>query len=155
VSPGGRVPGQQSVPPGQRDGRLRGAASATFAARTRPSTDISGLAAYSGHRWIAGCDQCRENLIRLCGAAGFTPNISISTDDYVSAQAFVADGLGVTILPGLALRASRHPRITVTQLSDARRLVHAVTYGDPPVPAATIRLIEALKLAAACGPQAA
>jgi DNA-binding transcriptional LysR family regulator len=123
--------------------------------RTQPLASISSLAAYSGHCWIAGCDQCRDNLIRLCAAAGFTANIAISTDDYVSAQAFVAAGLGVTILPGLALRASRHPRIAVTELPGARRLIHAVTYGDPPAPAATTRLVEALKLAATYVSQAA
>lgn len=117
-------------------------------ARTQPLAGISSLAAYSGHRWIAGCDQCRDNLVSLCGTAGFTANVAISTDDYVSAQAFVAAGLGVTILPELALRASRHPAVAVTELSGARRLVHAVTYGDPPAPPATTRLIEALKLAA-------
>lgn len=141
--------------PGHAGGADAAADHAALGGRTRPFTDIAALAAYSRHRWIAGCDQCRDGLVRLCRAAGFTANISISTDDYVSAQAFVAAGLGVTILPGLALHASRHPRIAITELSDARRLVHAVTYGSPPAPPATVRLIEALKLAAGYGPQTA
>jgi DNA-binding transcriptional LysR family regulator len=151
------APRGHGVPPGQPGGGLgqhstAGAArvtSSALGARTRPLADIAALAGYSRHRWIAGCDQCRDSLVRLCHAAGFTANISISTDDYVSAQAFVAAGLGVTILPELALHASRHPAIAITELSGARRLVHAVTYGDPPAPPATTRLIEALKLAAA------
>lgn len=145
-----RAIGAWGVPPAQHPAAgVAMVASSALGARTRPLADIAALAAYSRHRWIAGCDQCRDSLVRLCHAAGFAANISISTDDYVSAQALVAAGLGVTILPELALHASRHPAIAVTELSGARRLVHAVTYGDPPAPPATTRLIEALKLAAA------
>ena len=55
----------------------------------------------------------------------------MTTDDYVAAQALVAAGLGIAILPGLALRAVRHPGITATELPGIRRQVLAVTYGGP------------------------
>ena len=106
------------------------------------------LADYAGHRWIAGCERCRSYLIRQCALAGFTPKVSFTTDDYVAVQALVAAGLGVTTLPGLCLRAARHPGITVTELPGARRHVFAVTYGDPPDPPATARLLEVLTQAA-------
>jgi DNA-binding transcriptional LysR family regulator len=106
------------------------------------------LADYSGHRWIAGCERCRSYLIRQCAEAGFTPKVAFTTDDYVAVQALVAAGLGVTTLPGLCLRAARHPGITVTDLPGARRHVFAVTYGDPPDPPATARLLEVLTEAA-------
>jgi DNA-binding transcriptional LysR family regulator len=107
------------------------------------------LADYAGHRWIAGCERCRSYLIRQCALAGFTPNVAFTTDDYVAVQALVAAGLGVTTLPGLCLRAARHPGIAVTELPGARRHVFAVTYGDPPDPPATARLLEVLTRAAA------
>jgi DNA-binding transcriptional LysR family regulator len=102
------------------------------------------LAAFAGHRWIAGCERCRSYLIRQCAQAGFTPNVAFTTDDYVAVQALVAAGLGVTTLPGLCLRAARHPGITATPLPGARRHVFAVTYGDPPDPPATTRLLDVL-----------
>jgi DNA-binding transcriptional LysR family regulator len=107
------------------------------------------LADYAGHRWIAGCERCRSYLIRQCALAGFTPKVAFTTDDYVAVQALVAAGLGVTTLPGLCLRAARHPGIAVTELPGARRHVFAVTYGDPPDPPATARLLEVLTQAVA------
>jgi DNA-binding transcriptional LysR family regulator len=106
------------------------------------------LAEYARHRWITGCEHCRVQLLRLCALAGFTPNVACTTDDYVAVQALVAAGLGVTMLPGLALRAARHPGIEATPLPGVRRQVLAVTYGDPPDPPATARLIEVLARAA-------
>jgi DNA-binding transcriptional LysR family regulator len=107
------------------------------------------LSAHARHRWIAGCERCRDHLIRLCALAGFTPNIAFTTDDYVAVQALVAAGLGVTTMPGLCLRAARHPGIRATPLPGVRRHVVAMTYGDPPDPPATARLIDVLALAAA------
>src|SRR5204863_440465 len=94
------------------------------------------LAAYARHRWIAGCDRCRANLLRQCALAGFTPKIAFTTDDYVAVQALVAADLGVSTLPALCLRAARHPGIRTVPLPGARRYVFAVRYGDPPDPPA-------------------
>jgi DNA-binding transcriptional LysR family regulator len=113
-----------------------------------PSSGPPDLAAYAQRRWIAGCERCRGYLIRQCALAGFTPKIAFSTDDYVAVQALVAAGLGVTTLPGLCLRAARHPGIRATPLPGARRHVLAMTYGDPPDPPATARLIDVLAQAA-------
>jgi DNA-binding transcriptional LysR family regulator len=106
------------------------------------------LAAYASRRWIAGCERCRGYLVRQCALSGFTPKISFTTDDYVAVQALVAAGLGVTTLPGLCLRAARHPGIRAVPLPGARRHVFAMTYGEPPDPPATARLIEVLARAA-------
>jgi DNA-binding transcriptional LysR family regulator len=119
------------------------------AARADAGPGRPELADYAGHRWIAGCERCRSYLLRQCAQAGFTPKVAFTTDDYVAVQALVAAGLGVTTLPGLCLRAARHPGITVTELPGARRHVFAVTYGDPPDPPATARLLEVLSQAAA------
>ena len=117
-----------------------------------PSADLGGYARY---RWIAGCDRCRANLLRQCALAGFTPKIAFTTDDYVAVQALVAADLGVSILPGLALRAARHPGIRTVPLPGARRYVFAVRYGDPPDPPAVNLLLEVLRMAAEPSPRAA
>ena len=106
---------------------------------------LADLAKYADSRWIAGCERCRSYLLRQCEAAGFTPKIAFTTDDYVAVQALVAAGLGVTTLPGLCLRAARHPGLTTVPLSGARRHIFAVTYGQPPDPATTTRLIDVLE----------
>jgi len=110
---------------------------------------VSLLADCAGHRWIAGCERCQDVLIRLCQAAGFSPDIAVTTDDYVAAQALVAAGLGTAILPGLALRALRHPGVAATELAGTRRQVLAVTYGAPPEPLAAGALVAALTRSAA------
>src|SRR4051794_6169697 len=69
------------------------------------------LAKFAEHRWIAGCDRCREHLLQQGAAAGYTPKISFTTDDFVAVQALVSAGLGVALLPSLALRAARNPDI--------------------------------------------
>ncbi|MFF4445330.1 LysR family transcriptional regulator [Streptomyces sp. NPDC001502] len=97
-----------------------------------PRTDLD---TYRGHRWIAGCERCRAHLLSACGKRGFTPEIAFETDDYVAAQALVAAGLGVSTLPGLALRAHLHPGVRIDRLPDDHRFVDAVVYGAPPFPA--------------------
>ncbi|MGD0373919.1 MAG: LysR family transcriptional regulator [Streptosporangiaceae bacterium] len=126
-----------------------GPAGAPGAPRAPGAPGPPDLAAYAGHRWIAGCERCRSCLLRLCAQAGFVPKISFTTDDYVAVQALVAAGLGVATLPGLALQAARHPGICTTPLPGARRHVFAMTYGEPPDPPATVRLIEVLASTAA------
>ena len=106
------------------------------------------LAALAHSPWIAGCEHCRGHLIWLCQHAGFSPKIAFTTDDHVAAQALVAAGLGVTILPGLAINAARHPGIHAQPLPGAWRQVLAVTYGQPPDPRAVDHLLDILTLAA-------
>ncbi len=110
------------------------------------------LARLSEYRWIAGCDRCREHLLKQCALAGFTPRIAFTTDDFVAAQALVTAGLGVTLLPGLALRAARNPGVRTARLRGTRRCVVAVRYGEPPDPPATVVLLDALRVAAGDAP---
>ena len=117
-------------------------AEAAAEAAAEPSADLAG---YARHRWIAGCDRCRANLLRQCALAGFTPKIAFTTDDYVAVQALVAADLGVSTLPALCLRAARHPGIRTVPLPGVHRYVFAVRYGDPP---AVNLLLEVLGAAA-------
>ncbi|MEU6407145.1 LysR family transcriptional regulator [Microbispora sp. NPDC046933] len=102
------------------------------------------LAAYADGPWIAGCERCRAHLLTLCAEAGFEPRVSFTTDDYVAVQAMVAAGLGVAILPRLALSAHRHPDVRVSELPGSARRVYAATYGEPPDPPAVAALVAAL-----------
>jgi DNA-binding transcriptional LysR family regulator len=112
-----------------------------------PASGAAGpveLTGYAAERWIAGCERCRDHLLRQCAQAGFVPKIAFTTDDYVAVQALVAAGLGVATLPGLALRAARHPGVLAQALPGTRRRVFAQVYGAPPDPPATTLLLEVL-----------
>src|SRR5579859_2937863 len=89
----------------------------------------AGLAGYAARRWIAGCERCRDHLLRQCALAGFVPKIAFTTDDYLAVQALVAAGLGVATLPGLALQAARHPGVRAEPLPGTCRRVFAHVYG--------------------------
>jgi len=98
--------------------------------------------------WIAGCDRCRSHLLSLCAEEGYEPQIGYTSDDMVVMQTLVAAGLGVTTMPGLALRAHRADGIVASELPGSRRHVYAATYGEPPDPPATVALLAALADAA-------
>ncbi|OUC98634.1 LysR family transcriptional regulator [Streptosporangium minutum] len=102
------------------------------------------LLSHRDSRWIGGCDRCRSHLLDLCARAGFEPEIAFTTDDIVAVQALVAAGIGVTVLPALALRAHRHPKVNTIELPGSTRHVYAATYGEPPAPPATTALLTAL-----------
>jgi DNA-binding transcriptional LysR family regulator len=113
------------------------------------------LAALRDETWIAGCERCRSHLLALCADEGFEPRIGYTSDDMVVMQALVAAGLGVTTLPGLALRAHRAEGIVASELPGSQRHVYAATYGEPPDPPAVGALLGALTDAAASAVPAA
>jgi DNA-binding transcriptional LysR family regulator len=47
----------------------------------------------------------RDQILRACGEAGFRPRIALETGEMSAARAFVAAGLGITILPRSSLAA--------------------------------------------------
>jgi DNA-binding transcriptional LysR family regulator len=108
-----------------------------------------GVGALRDATWIAGCDRCRSHLLSLCAEEGFEPHIGYISDDMVVMQALVAAGLGVTTIPGLALRAHHVDGIVASELAGSRRHVYAATYGTPPDPPATAALVAALEAATA------
>jgi DNA-binding transcriptional LysR family regulator len=60
--------------------------------------------------WIGGSSRgCPDTMIllRACNAAGFEPRIAFHSDDYLAIQGFVAAGVGVSLIPDLALLAVR------------------------------------------------
>lgn len=59
--------------------------------------------------WISSTSRCGCRAItdRACRDAGFEPRVAFEADETMAAQAFVAAGVGVTILPRLALSPLR------------------------------------------------
>jgi molybdate transport repressor ModE-like protein len=76
------------------------------------------LADLSEDPWVSGCGggSCARILNHVCAAAGFQPKLAFETNDYQAAQAFVAAGIGVAILPALAL-GTPHPDVAIRRLS--------------------------------------
>ncbi|HEX5121014.1 MAG TPA: LysR family transcriptional regulator [Pseudonocardiaceae bacterium] len=99
--------------------------------------------------WIAGCEHCRREFVEACRVAGFSPRIAYTSDDVIVEQALVAAGLGVTTMPGLALRSHRTAGIEATEIPTLRRRVWLATFGAPPDPPATTAFIAALETAIA------
>ena len=65
------------------------------------------LAALAEHPWIAAAsdDQLRLMLERACGLAGFVPRLDFTSSDYTVIFALVQAGLGVSLVPRLALES--------------------------------------------------
>lgn len=66
-----------------------------------------GIDELADEPWIAGCPRCRRQLVEVCEEAGFTPRIDFATDDYPAVMGLVGAGLGVAVLPELAVESVR------------------------------------------------
>ncbi|GAA0925802.1 LysR family transcriptional regulator [Streptomyces thermoalcalitolerans] len=100
--------------------------------------------------WIAGCPRCRGQLVRVCQSAGFTPRIDFATDDYPAVVGLVGAGLGVAVLPQLAIESVRPRGVRTVVLEPAvRREVVALTLPDlAQVPAVAATLEELVRAGA-------
>ncbi|MDX3226411.1 LysR family transcriptional regulator [Streptomyces sp. ME19-01-6] len=105
-----------------------------------------GIGELAEEPWIAGCPRCRRHLVEVCEAAGFTPRIDFATDDYPAVIGLVAAGLGVAVLPELALESVRAKGTARVEVEPAvRREVVALTLPDlarVPAVAATLERLE-------------
>ena len=99
--------------------------------------------------WIGGtasptCPDARI-LVRVCSAAGFEPAVAFTSDDYAAIQGFVAAGVGVALVPELALVNVRED-IAVRQISGlgARRVIAIALEGrrHGPAEAAMLAILE-------------
>jgi DNA-binding transcriptional LysR family regulator len=76
-------------------------------------------------------------VVRSCLAAGFEPNVTFESDDYETVQGLVAAGVGVALIPRLALTRV-HPGIVVRALaprSPTRQVIAATVGGSGGAPA--------------------
>jgi DNA-binding transcriptional LysR family regulator len=97
--------------------------------------------------WVqtSASSPCARHVVRSCLAAGFEPHATFESDDYETVQGLVAAGVGVALIPRLALTRV-HPGIVVRELaprSPARKVV-AATMAGPGVAPAAATMIEVL-----------
>jgi DNA-binding transcriptional LysR family regulator len=86
-------------------------------------------------------------VLRACDAAGFEPRITFETEDYSAIMGMVASGMGVALIPSLALVSARED-IAIRSLRDARpvRRVRAAVAVERPSALADA-LLETLRAA--------
>ena len=110
------------------------------------------LADLAGEPWVGSewPGPCLDAQLGACAAAGFQPRFVVDSEDYATAQGFVAAGLGVTVIPRLGL-GGRHPEVAVRPLKGpepTRAILAAVRETAAPQPALEA-FVEALREAAA------
>jgi len=93
-----------------------------------------------GEDWVqtSASSPCARHVVRSCLAAGFEPRVTFESDDYETVQGLVAAGVGVALIPRLAL-THVHPGIVVRSLAPKppfRRVVAATLAAAGVAPAA-------------------
>lgn len=91
-------------------------------ARRRRPLALSDL---GGEPWIGGAPTSAWYRIvgHACRLAGFAPRVDFASDDYIAIQALVAAGLGVSVIPGLAV-AHPVPVVEVRTLGSGAPVRH-------------------------------
>ena len=108
----------------------------------------------AGQSWVdvqceIGC--CRAATDAAFQQAGFAPRRAVQADDYWPAQGFIAAGLGMALIPGLAL-GIQHDGVVVRPLHNTIQPVRHILAVTRPVAARTApvqAIIAALRTAAA------
>lgn len=85
----------------------------------RASVDLAEL---SADRWVLGCLKTEAFLRRYAELAGFDLRVGASTTDYFFAQTLVAAGVGVSLVPQVALAEA--PEQAVVRVGPARPARH-------------------------------
>ncbi|WP_066955041.1 LysR family transcriptional regulator [Streptomyces lushanensis] len=111
----------------------------------KPELDLTDLA---DQPWI-GSDQpgpCLEPVLDACASAGFSPNFVVESGDYDTAQAFVAAGLGISLIPEMGL-AHHHPAVVTRPVRNPEpvRTIYAAVRDPSPAQPAVHRLIDTLR----------
>jgi DNA-binding transcriptional LysR family regulator len=107
----------------------------------KPALRLSDL---SDEAWVqtSAASPCARHVVRLCLGAGFEPQVTFESDDYETVQGLVAAGVGVALIPRLALTRV-HPGIVIRSLDPrrpTRRVVAATPSGAGTSPAARAML---------------
>ncbi len=98
------------------------------------------LADLHGEDWVqtSSDSPCACHVVRLCLAAGFEPRVTFESDDYETVQGLVAAGVGVALIPRLAL-SHVNPRVVVRSLSPrtpSRKIIAVTPPGGASAPSA-------------------
>ncbi|MEV8229606.1 LysR family transcriptional regulator [Streptomyces sp. NPDC079167] len=112
--------------------------------------DAVGIGELADESWIAGCPRCRRQLVEVCEESGFTPRIDFATDDYPAVIGLVGAGLGVAVLPRLAIESVRSKGARTVAVEPAvEREIVALTLPDLARVPAVAATLDQLSLAAA------
>ncbi|HEY2637534.1 MAG TPA: LysR family transcriptional regulator [Solirubrobacteraceae bacterium] len=111
------------------------------------------LADLSDELWLFGAtERCpdRHVFVEACRSAGFEPEVTIESDDYNAIQGFVAAGVGVALIPEIALVTVRDDIVirTPTGPPPVRQILAATTAASNRSPA-TQAMLAALREASA------
>jgi len=88
---------------------------------------------------------CRQAVLDACSTVGFSPAFHIETQDYPTAIRFVAQGMGITVIPQLALDALPDSVVAVPIVNPTPQRSISVRVRDTAVDhPATIRMLELL-----------
>ena len=102
---------------------------------------VVALSDLRGETWVSN-DHPRSFghrlLVATCAAAGFRPRFTVQAQDHYTAIGFVAAGIGVTVLPGLAARTvpATVVRLDIAPPAPVRHLAAIVRDLGAPSPAA-------------------
>jgi DNA-binding transcriptional LysR family regulator len=105
------------------------------------------LAELADQEWLCGSrpSTCGEVIFQACRTAGFEPQIGFESDDYHVMQGFIAAGLGVTLLPDLALPTLRDDLVVrPTDPPAPKRRVWAATRAEGSCSPATDEMVAIL-----------
>jgi DNA-binding transcriptional LysR family regulator len=82
----------------------------------------------SDEAWVqtSEASACARHVVRICRAAGFEPRVSFESDDYLTVQGLVAAGVGVALIPQLALSQTVSYDIAVRELQPDGPVRHVV-----------------------------
>jgi DNA-binding transcriptional LysR family regulator len=116
------------------------------AKRVLDLTDLADEPWVSGE-WPAG--PCLEIMLDACAAAGFNPNFVVESEDYATAQGFVAAGLGISLIPRTGL-GNRHAAVAVRKIRKPEpiRAIYAAVREASLAQPAVRGLLDALRHAA-------
>ncbi|HUR01387.1 MAG TPA: LysR substrate-binding domain-containing protein [Nonomuraea sp.] len=113
---------------------------------------IIELGELAGESWVGSESPgpCLDVLLAGCAAAGFAPQVVVESDDYPTAQSFVAAGLGVCLIPKMGL-ANRHSGVVVRRVRGPQpvRTIQAAIRETSAAHLPLARLLTALQAAAA------
>jgi DNA-binding transcriptional LysR family regulator len=149
-----------STVPGLLDGlELRHVMDDPMFVAMHPSHPCAGLAVIrlaqlASEEWIAGSEQLADTLFAWARTA-FQPRITYVVREWVAKQGFVAAGLGITLIPSLAVGSVR-PDVVLVPLhpddSPVRRVFAATPAGVTP-PFALAAFLDCLDEASHRGPE--
>jgi DNA-binding transcriptional LysR family regulator len=106
----------------------------------------------AGEPWIQGTQvcSCQRQLHNACANAGYEPRVAYESDDFQVVQGLVAAGVGVALIPGLAL-VSERADVVIRSIGTKPpvRKIAAVTLRNDYQSPAVVEMLEVLKAIAA------